>query len=126
MSRSLVSLLVHLGANAVALFVADLLLGDLSIRWQSFIFAVLIFSIVEALVEPFLAKMAANQASAIRGGVALAATFIGLVVTNLLSSGFRIRGFWTWLIATLIVWVGALAAGAILRTFFKGSADANA
>ncbi len=126
MSKSLISLLLHLGGNALALFVADMLLDDLSVSWPtSFIFAVVVFSIVEALIEPFLAKAAANQASLIRGGVALAATLVGLIVTNLLSDGFRIRGFGTWIVATVIVWLGALVAQFVLRAVFgKDTADA--
>ena len=49
-----------------------------------------------------------------RVGVALIATFIALVVTDLLSDGFTINGVGTWIAATVIVWVSALLAAFIL------------
>jgi uncharacterized membrane protein YvlD (DUF360 family) len=46
--------------------------------------------------------------------VALIATFIALVVTDLLSDGFTINGVGTWIAATVIVWVASLLAAFIL------------
>jgi O-antigen/teichoic acid export membrane protein len=48
------------------------------------------------------------------GGVALVSTFIGLLATSLLSSGFKIHGIGAWLFATVIVWVASLIAMLIL------------
>ena len=39
---------------------------------------------------------------------------VGLLLTSLISSGLKINGATTWLLATLIVWVAALIAGLIL------------
>ena len=49
-----------------------------------------------------------------RGGVALIATLIALIVTDLLSDGFSIDGVGTWIAATVIVWLGGLLAAFIL------------
>ena len=46
--------------------------------------------------------------------MALIATFIALVVTDILSDGFTINGVGTWIAATVIVWVAALLAAFIL------------
>ena len=56
MIRWLISVAVHLAANAIALWVADLLLDDFNISWNGFIVAVLIFTGVEVLVEPLFTK----------------------------------------------------------------------
>jgi hypothetical protein len=51
---------------------------------------------------------------ALRGGVALVTTLVGLIVTTLVSSGIHITGLSTWVLATLIVWLFALFATLIL------------
>ena len=118
MIRWLISVALHLAANALALLVADLVLDDLSIEASAFITAVLLFTLVEVLVQPMLTQATMRGASALRGSVALIATFIGLVVTALINSGFNIDGLWTWIIATVIVWAGGLIAAMILPLIF--------
>jgi hypothetical protein len=114
----LVSAALHLAANAVALLVADLVLDDLSIPAASFILAVLIFTVVEVIAEPLILKMALTNAPALRGSVALITTFVGLLVTDLLSDGMSIAGAWTWVVATIIVWLGGLIASLLLPVIF--------
>ncbi len=92
MVRWLISVAIHLGANAIALWIADMVLDDLSIEWSAFLIAVAIFTLVEVIAEPLLTKMALSSMPALRGSVALIATFIGLVVTALISDGFNIDG----------------------------------
>ena len=46
--------------------------------------------------------------------MALIATFVALLVTDLLSDGFSINGVGTWIAATVIVWVASLLAAFIL------------
>ena len=118
MVRWLISVAIHLGANAIALWLADLILDDLHIEWSAFIMAVAIFTLVEVLVEPLLTKMALSSMPALRGSVALIATFVGLVVTSLVSDGLDIDGVSTWVLATIIVWLGGLLAGIILPMIF--------
>jgi hypothetical protein len=50
--------------------------------------------------------------------LALIATFVGLVVTDVVSDGLSISGAWTWVLATIIVWLGALLAGLLLPVIF--------
>jgi putative membrane protein len=116
--RFLVSTLLYLGANAVALWLADMVLDDMTISGSAFITAVLLFTLVEVLVQPMFTQMAAKGASALSGGTALIATFVGLLVTALINEGFTINGVLTWVYATVIVWVGALLAGWILGLIF--------
>jgi hypothetical protein len=118
MIRWLISGVLHLAANALGLVVATLALDDMEIDAAAFIVAVLLFTAVEVLVEPLLRQMALRNANALAGATALAATFIGLVVTDLLSDGLSISGAWTWVVATLIVWLAALLAAFILPLIF--------
>jgi uncharacterized membrane protein YvlD (DUF360 family) len=46
--------------------------------------------------------------------VSLIATFVALLVTDLLSDGLSIEGVGTWIAATAIVWVASLLAAFIL------------
>jgi putative membrane protein len=70
------------------------------------------------LAEPLLTRMALRSVPALRGGVALVTTFIGLLVTVLITDGMDIDGAWTWVAATVIVWLGGLIAALILPAIF--------
>ena len=113
MIRFIVRTLVGLVANAVGLLVAAALLDGVHVDAGSFIVAVVIFTIVYALMQPFLISQFRRNRAAL-GGVALIATLVSLIVTDLLSDGFSIDGVGTWIAATFIVWLGALLAALIL------------
>lgn len=127
MIRWLISVALHLGANAVGLLVADLVLDDVSIEWQAFIVAVAFFTLVEVILGPLITKMALTNVPALMGGIALVTTLIGLIITDLIFDGFSIEGFWTWVAATVIVWLGALLGALVLPLIFlKNRADERA
>ena len=114
MIRFLVRTLVLLIANAVGLLVAAAVLDDMEVNAQGFIIAVVIFTVVVALMTPFLAKSLRKAGSAALGGVALIATLVSLAVTDWISDGFTINGIGTFVIAAVIVWVASLLAAFIL------------
>ena len=114
MIRFLVRTLVLLLANAVGLFVANLVLEGMSVTASAFIIDVVIFTVVVGLMTPFMANQFRRRQSAALGGVALIATLIALIVTDLISDGFTIDGIGTWLAATVIVWAASLIAAWIL------------
>lgn len=114
MIRLIVRTLVALAANAVGLIVAAAVLSGLHMNVSGFLLAVIIFTVVFALMQPFLASQFRRSRAAAQGGVALIATFVALVVTDILSDGFTIDGVGTWVAATVVVWVAALLAAFIL------------
>ena len=116
MIRLLVRTAVLLAANAVGLIVAAAVLDGFELDAGGFILALVIFTIAVALLQPFLvSSMRRRDASgAALGGVALIATLVALIVTELLSDGLTIDGVGDWLGATVIVWAGALLAAFIL------------
>jgi putative membrane protein len=118
MIRFLLSIVVHFAANAVGLLVAAALLEDMSVSGTAFVIAVAIFTLVEAVVGPMIRQAAVKNAQALLGGTALVVTFVGLLVTSLISDGLRIEGVSTWLLATVIVWVAALLATLVLPLIF--------
>jgi uncharacterized membrane protein YvlD (DUF360 family) len=113
--RLLIRTLIALVANAVGLIVAASLLDGMELNGAAFVLAVIIFTVVFALMLPFTASQARRSGSAaLGGGVALIATLVALIVTDLISDGLTIEGIGTWIAATVIVWLAALLAGFIL------------
>jgi putative membrane protein len=125
--RLLIATGIRLLANAVGLLVAAWVLDpDMTVSGAAFVIAVLIFTLVEVLVDPLLTRIALTSVPALRGSVALITTFVGLVVTTWLSDGLHIEGASTWLFATLIVWLAALLAGLLLPlVLVKKAVDGN-
>jgi putative membrane protein len=117
MLRLLVSACLFLLANAVGIIAAAWVLPGFSIDTQSIITVVVLFTFVEVIADPLLLKISIKSVPQLRGGIALVTTLVGLVITNYLSDGLTITGFTTWIIATLIVWLMALAAGLVLPLF---------
>jgi putative membrane protein len=112
--RLLISAGIRLLANTIGLLVATAVLDGMTIDAASFVMAVLIFTVVEVIFEPMLRQMAMRSAQALMGSVSLIITFVGLLVTELVSDGLQITGLSTWILATIIVWLAALIAGLIL------------
>jgi hypothetical protein len=101
-------------ASAVALIVTALLLDDFSLDVDGFIIALLVFTVTGLLIEPLLRQTAVRSAPALLGSTALVSTLISLVVTAIVSDGLRISGLTTWIAATVLVWLIALAARFLL------------
>ena len=118
MIRLLVGFAIQLAANALGLLVADWVLEDVTITGSAFLVAVLIFTVVYAIAQPFLTQMALSAAAALRGATALVATLIGLILTSLLSDGLSISGGLAWIEATVIVWIVSLLGTLILPLIF--------
>lgn len=114
MIRFLASVALHLLANASGLLIASLVLPGFHIEVLGFVVSVLLFTAVEVLLGPFVLKMAVQYAPALRGGIALVTTFLGLLVTTWLTDGLRIEGITTWVLAPLIVWLCVLLAAILL------------
>lgn len=114
MVRLLISAVIHLIANAVGLLVAAAVLEDMSVSAGAFVIAVLIFSVVEGVAGPLIREIAVRNAHALVGSTALVTTFVGLVLTGLISDGLQIDGVTTWILATIIVWLAALLAALLL------------
>src|SRR3989304_6207187 len=90
-SAAVIRLIVRTGvmllANAVGLIVASLVLSGMDIDVTSFVFAVIIFTVVFALMLPFFASQLRRRGSSALGGVALIATLVSLIIPDLISDG---------------------------------------
>ena len=120
MRNTLISAIFYTLANAAGLLLASLLLPGFKIGITAFIFATLLLSGVEIVLKPLILRLSKKSLPALEGGIALVTTFVGLFITSTLLSGMEIGGISNWLAATLLVWLGALIAGAVLpRLMFK-------
>jgi len=112
--RLLVRLLIAFVANAVGLIVAAAVLDGMTLNVTGFVVSVVIFTIVFALLQPFLISVLRRGPGPVLGGVALIATLVSLIITTLITDGLTINGIGTWIAATVIVWLGAVLAAFIL------------
>ncbi|GAA4920218.1 superfamily IV 4 TMS phage holin [Stackebrandtia albiflava] len=93
-------------ANAVALAIAALVLPRFEIgSFWLFVLAVVVFTVATMAVKALLGRF--NRLGTWAAG--LVTTWLALLVTDILSRGIQIEGFFTWVFATVIVWLGTLA-----------------
>ncbi|WP_170563672.1 hypothetical protein [Ruegeria atlantica] len=117
MTRRIKSALALLAGNAIGLLLATLLLSGFAIKPISFIVVVIVFTLVQVVAEPLILKLGEKKAPAIKGGIALIVTFVGLLVTDLITAGLTVGGVANLLAATLLVWLGALIASVLLPIY---------
>jgi putative membrane protein len=115
--RLLVRTAIALVSNAVGLLVAAAVLDDVRIDVTGFLIAVIVFTVVFALMQPFLVSALRQSRAAVLGGVALIATLVSLIVTVLVTDGLSIDGISGWILGTLVVWLASVLAGFILPLF---------
>jgi len=117
MSRRILSIVALLIGNAVGLLLAALLLDGFAIAPLSMIVVVVVFTLVQVIAEPLLTKVSEKNVPALKGGMALVVTFVGLLVTDMIASGLTVGGVSNLLAATLLVWLGALIAAIVIPMF---------
>ena len=121
----LIRALIFLVSAAVGLIVADLVLDGFRIDWSSwwgFVFAVVIFAVLQSVLTPWAAKVARRNAPALLGGIGIVSTFVALLVVVLIPGAGLTIGlpWWTWVVAPMIVWVvTALATWLLPGLFLK-------
>ena len=76
MVRFLWTTLIYLLSSAVGLLVANLILDDMTVTAAAFVWVVVIFTVVQAIITPFLFKAVRRNASALIGAVGLISTFV--------------------------------------------------
>jgi uncharacterized membrane protein YvlD (DUF360 family) len=124
MKTMLLRVAVFLGSSAVGLLIAAWLIKGVSVRALGFVVAVVVFSIAQAILSPFIAKLANRYASAFLGGIGLISTLLALILASVLTNGLTIRGIGAWIGATVVVWlVSALATVLLPMLFVKKKAE---
>jgi len=114
MVRLLLRGVVFLASSAIGLLVAAWLIPGVSVTLSGFVVAVVVFSIAQAILSPFIFKMARRYASAFLGGIGLLSTLVALILASVLTHGVSIRGLGSWVAATVVVWLVTAAATLML------------
>lgn len=114
MIRLLARITLSILSNAFGLFMASVFVDGFSIDGISFVIAVAIFSLATLILGPLIMKIALQNANYLMGGIALVTTFVGLVITDIVSDGISINGLSSWIIATLVVWVFSVIGSVLL------------
>jgi uncharacterized membrane protein YvlD (DUF360 family) len=117
MKLRLIRIGLALLGNALGLWLAAIVLGDMEISGAAFLLAVVIFTVLTVVIQPLVEKAAENSAEALQGGSGLIATALALLITAWISDGLQIDGIGTFLLATVIVWLGTVIIGVLLGRF---------
>ena len=112
--RLILSILLALVANAIALVLVAYLLDDMPSTSRASSIAVGIFTLLSAVTQPMLRQAAVNRSPALLGSTALATSLIALIGTAILSDGLQITGLTTWVLAAVALWAAGLLAMALL------------
>lgn len=105
MKKLMIGIGIQLGSSAVAIILAALFLGNrFNLNFGGFITAVVVFTIAQSLLEGFVAKLAAKFAPALAGIASLVSTWLALIIASMPFGGIRIHGFFTWILAAVIIW----------------------
>jgi uncharacterized membrane protein YvlD (DUF360 family) len=112
--RLLFRTIIALLSSAVGLIVAAAVLDGVSLDVTGFVIAVVVFTLVFALIQPFLFVQFRRGSGPLLGGVALIATLVSLIVTTLVTDGLSISGIGDWIAATVIVWLASVIATFLL------------
>ncbi|WP_430867270.1 hypothetical protein [Demequina aurantiaca] len=106
MIRLLIRAAIYVGSAALAVWVTSLILADdMSVPLTALLYIAVIFAVIQAILSPFIFKMTRRYANAFIGGVGLLSTYVSLLITTFLVSGFQISGVSTWIAATVLIWL---------------------
>ncbi|MBS1675365.1 MAG: phage holin family protein [Actinobacteria bacterium] len=101
--------LIFLASSALGLIVADLLLSGFLIEWEhwwGFVICIVIFTVLQSLLAPWITSMANRYAPVLLGGIGIISTFVALLVVVLLPiGGLRISDLLAWILGPVIVWL---------------------
>ena len=105
---------VSLAVNAVALLIAAIALDRFTISELAFPVTVIIFTVVGFVARPVIEAMIEKHAQIVASFVGLAAAFVTLLVTDLVTDKLQIEGIGTWIVASLVIWIGRILADVVL------------
>jgi putative membrane protein len=102
----LISALVGWGVNIVALLVIDSIFGSVEIkRWGPILIGAAVLSIGNAIVKPILAVLTLPLILLTLGISYFALNVAMLALAEWITPDFSINGFWTYVGATIVVWL---------------------
>jgi len=108
----LVAFLIRWGINALALIVVDWMFSGVTIgRWGSLLLAAAILTIGNAILKPILAILTLPLIILTFGLAYFAINVLMLALAEWIAPDFSIDGFWTYVGATIVVWIVNVTVG---------------
>lgn len=97
-------------ANGVLLLIAAILFDKFQISFVGWIIAAVLFTVFTVALRGVATSLASKYASGVTWVGGLALTWVGLLLTDVLTSSnrFALEGFGTWIMATIIIWIGTI------------------
>jgi len=125
-SEVLVHALVAWGVNIVALLVVDSLFDSVTIgRWGSVLLGAAVLAIANAVVKPVVALLTLPLIL-VTFGLAYFAINVGmLALAEWIAPHFSIDGFWTYVGATVVVWLVNWIVGSIVGSVLGNGSRAE-
>jgi putative membrane protein len=120
-NETLVSLLLGWGVNIVALLVIDSIFDGVSIeRWGSVLIGAAVLGIANAILKPILALLTLPLIVATLGLAYFALNVLMLALAEWIAPHFSIDGLWTYVGATIMVWLVNWVLNVALGNVFGG------
>jgi putative membrane protein len=110
-----VRLLVYWGVNVLALIVCNWLFSGVTIEgWWSFLLGAAVLGLANWIVKPILAILTLPLIIVTLGLAYFAIDVAMLALAEWIAPDFSIDGFWTYVGATIVVWLVNLIVGGLL------------
>ena len=107
-----VRLLVYWGVNVLALMIADWLFDGVTIgRWGSLLLGAAVLGVANSVVKPILAILTLPLIIVTLGLAYFAIDVLMLALAEWIAPDFSIDGFWTYVGATIVVWLVNFVVG---------------
>ena len=120
----LLALLLGWAVNIAALLVIDWLFDDITIgRWGSLLLGAAVLGIANAIVKPILALLTLPLVIITLGLSYFAINVLMLALAEWITPDFSIDGFWTYVWATIVVWLVNWILGAALGALLRDDSD---
>jgi putative membrane protein len=117
----LLSVLIGWGINIVALLVVDWVFDSVEIgRWWPVLVGAAVLGIANAVVKPILAILALPLIVVTLGLAYFAINVLMLALAEWIATDFSIDGFWTYVGATIVVWLVNWFLNAVLGGVLRG------
>ena len=107
-----VALLIRWGLNILALIVVDWLFSGVSIdRWGPLLLGAAILTIGNTIIKPILAILTLPLILLTFGLAYFAINVLMLALAEWITPNFSIDGFWTYVGATIVIWLVNVSVG---------------
>ena len=111
-----VALLVRLGINILALIVIDWLFSSVTITgWWSFLIGGIVLTLGNAILKPILAILTLPLIIVTFGLAYFAINVAMLALAEWIAPHFSVDGFWTYVGATIVIWLVNVAMRALVE-----------